>query len=94
MKVFNSGCMQSMITYTGFDYDSFNLLLELLEPKFHTLSHQWYYKKDNGWKGEAPLILGLVLAWSRSRGKFFTIIVIVFNSFIITITTCIFFYDL
>jgi hypothetical protein len=79
--------MQSMITYTGFGYDSFNLLLEFLEPKFHTLSPYSAndtIKRTMVGKGRHRKIttiqcLGLVLAWSRSRGKFFIVIVIVLN---------------
>ncbi len=30
MKLYNSGCVQSMITYTGFNFQAFNDLLQLL----------------------------------------------------------------
>jgi hypothetical protein len=38
MKMLNSGCMQSMIRYTSFDHESFNLLLDLFRPKFDSLA--------------------------------------------------------
>jgi hypothetical protein len=78
MKMFNSGCMQSMITYTGFDHESFNLLLDLFQPKFDSLSPystdgtvkriivgKGRHRKINATQG-----LGLVLAWTRSKGEF------------------------
>jgi hypothetical protein len=37
MKLYQSGCLQSMITYTEFDFQAFSILLQLFEPKFNQL---------------------------------------------------------
>ena len=34
LKLYNSQCTQSLISYTGFDYESFNSLLLLFTPYF------------------------------------------------------------
>jgi hypothetical protein len=77
--LYNSQCTQSMITYTGFDYESFNSLLLLFTPYFEEFTpysiNGGIVKMRRG-KGRkrmiSPIIcLGLVLAWTRTRGTFF-----------------------
>jgi len=78
MKLFNSSCMQSMITYTSFDHESFNLLLDLFRPKFDSLSPyntdgtvtRIMVGKGRHRKINAIQCLGLVLAWTRSEVRF------------------------
>ena len=77
MKLYQSGCVQSMITYTGFDFQAFNDLLQLFEPKFNQLSPysaNGGIRRVRGFKGRRRKItavqcLGLLLAWTRTRGK-------------------------
>jgi hypothetical protein len=77
VKLYNSQCTQSLISYTGFDYASFNGLLQVFAPYFNNLSP---YSRDGkivrvrGEKGRKRMIspvicVGLVLAWTRSRGN-------------------------
>jgi hypothetical protein len=80
MKLYNSGCIQSMITYTGFDYQAFNDLLQLFQPQFERLSPYSTngrirsVRRVNGRRRKITAIqcLGLVLAWTRTRGKLFS----------------------
>jgi hypothetical protein len=77
MKLYQSGCVQSMITYTGFDFQAFNDLLQLFKPKFNQLSPysgNGGIRRIRGFKGRKRKItavqcLGLLLAWTRTRGK-------------------------
>ena len=79
MKLYNSDCIQSMITYTGFDYQAFNDLLQLFQPQFERLSPYSTngrirsVRRVNGRRRKITAIqcLGLVLAWTRTRGKLF-----------------------
>jgi hypothetical protein len=81
LKLYHSQCTQSMITYTGFDYESFNSLLLLFTPyieQFSPYSDEGgivRIRKDKGRKRMiSPLIcLGLVLAWTRTRGNVFSL---------------------
>jgi hypothetical protein len=81
LKLYNSQCTQSMIMYTGFDYDSFNSLLLLFTPYFEEFTP---YSINGGivrmrrGKGRKRMIspivcLGLVLAWTRTRGNVFSL---------------------
>ena len=81
LKLYHSQCTQSMISYTGFDYESFNSLLLLFTPYFEQFSPYSdeggivRIRRDKGRKRMiSPLIcLGLVLAWTRSRGNVFSL---------------------
>ncbi len=72
MKLYNSGCVQSMITYTGFDFQAFNDLLQLFQPQFDCLSPYSTngrirnVRRINGRRRKITAIqcLGLVLAWT------------------------------
>jgi hypothetical protein len=79
LKLYHFQCTQSMITYTGFDHESFNSLLLLFTPYFEQFSP---YSDKGGIirirqererkRMLSPLIcLRLVLAWIRSRGNLF-----------------------
>ena len=86
MKLFSSNNDQSLITVTGFDHRSFNLLLEKFEPLFRRYT-PWTGNNDgstfkkisvkpNKRSGRPRLIdaksaLGLALAWYRFRGAEF-----------------------
>ena len=70
LKLYHSRCTQSFITYTGFDYESFDSLLLLFAPYFNEFTP---YSDDGGivrvrhGKGRKRMIsalvcLGLVLA--------------------------------
>jgi hypothetical protein len=77
MKLFNLGCVQSIITYTGFDFQAFSDLLQLFQPQFEHLSPYSMngrirsVRRVNGRmrKITAILCLGLVIAWMQTRGK-------------------------
>ena len=79
MRLYLSRCDQSMITYTGFNCEAFEMLLQLFRPYF--LQYTPYspdgnirkVKSTNGRKRKisAEVCLGLVLAWTRSRGNLF-----------------------
>ncbi len=81
IKLYNSQCTQSLITYTGFDYESFNLLLLLFTPyfvEFTPYSDEGGIVRMRRGRGRkrmiSPLIcLGLVLALTRSRGNVFSL---------------------
>jgi hypothetical protein len=74
MKLYNSGCVQSMITYTGFNFQAFNDLLQLFQPQFERLSPYSTngrirsVRRVNGRRRKITAIqcLGLVLAWTRT----------------------------
>ena len=79
MRLYLSRCDQSMITYTGFNCEAFEMLLQLFRPYFLQYTP---YSPDgnirkvistNGRKRKisAEVCLGLVLAWTRSRGNLF-----------------------
>ena len=81
LKLYNSQCTQSLISYTGFDYESFNSLLLLFTPYFEEFTP---YSDEGGivrvrhGKGRkrmiSPIIcLGLVLAWTWTRGNLFSL---------------------
>jgi hypothetical protein len=81
LKLYHSRCTQSFITYTGFDYESFDSLLLLFAPYFNEFTP---YSDDGGivrvrrGKGRKRMIsalvcLGLVLAWTRTRGNVFSL---------------------
>ena len=78
-KLFLSKSDQGMITLTGFDYDSFNTVCEKFAPVFEAFSP---FGKDDvtaitpkvSRRGQRRKIhasdcLGLVLAWTRTRGS-------------------------
>ncbi len=81
LKLYNSQCTQSMITYTGFDYESFNSLLLLFTPYFNKFTPYSdsggiiRVRRGKGCKRMiSPIIcLGLVLAWTRTRGNVFSL---------------------
>ncbi len=77
--LFGSGCNQSLITATGFDHESFRLLLELFLPVYENYSP---YSSDGRIvrlrkltsigrprSMTATMSLGLHLVWMRSRGS-------------------------
>ncbi len=76
----HSGCRQSMITVTGFDYRSFYYLLQVFSPFFfnaspYSLDEEPHLNRTGRpHKIEAVTCLGLVLVWTRSQGGlvFFT----------------------
>ena len=83
MKLYNSGNDPSLIALCGFDHASFNSLLEIFTPLF--LQWSPYPQKANGKfhmrrvrqtgrtgrkrQVTATICLGLVLAWTRTRGS-------------------------
>ena len=83
MKLYNSGDDPSLIALCGFDHASFNSLLEMFTPLF--LQWSPYPQKANGKfhmrrvrqtgrtgrkrQVTATICLGLVLAWTRTRGS-------------------------
>jgi hypothetical protein len=80
-RLYLSNCNQSMITYTGFDYEAFNTLLTYFRPYFLQFTP---YSPDgkitrvrcsNGRKRKlsAEVCLGLVLAWTRTRGSVYSL---------------------
>jgi hypothetical protein len=81
IKLYQSGCTQSMITYTGFDYASFDTLLALFQPYFNQLTpysdhgHIRKLRKSNGQKRKvtALICLGLVLCWTRTKGPLYSL---------------------
>jgi hypothetical protein len=81
IKLYQSGCTQSMITYTGFDYASFDTLLALFGPYFNQLTpysdhgHIRKLRKSNGSKRKvtALICLGLVLHWTRTKGPLYSL---------------------
>jgi hypothetical protein len=81
LKLYHSQCTQSMITCTGFDYESFNSLLLLFTLYFEQFSPYSdkggiiRIRREKGHKRMiSPMIcLGLVLAWTRSRGNVFSL---------------------
>ncbi len=70
----HSGCQQSMITVTGFDYHSFYLLLQVFSPFFYNANpyslneERWLNRTGCPRKIDALTCLGLVLVWTRSQG--------------------------
>ena len=81
IKLYQSGCTQSMITYTGFDYASFDALLALFQPYFNQLTpysdhgHIRRLRKSNGRKRKvtALICLALVLRWTRTKGPLYSL---------------------
>jgi hypothetical protein len=76
-RVFNSGDPQAMITLTGFDMDSFMYICALFRPLYNDYSpfidEDGYIVKKKTKRGRPRLMmaedcLGLVLAWTRTRG--------------------------
>ena len=77
-KLFHSKCDQGMITLTGFDYESFGLVCQKFAPVFNCYFP--FGKEDDVTitpkrtrRGRRRIIsaedcLGLVLAWTRTRG--------------------------
>lgn len=77
-KLYNSKVDQSLITFTGLDVKSFEDLLELFTPVYESFypdsDGNVYHMKKNVNKGRKRIIsakdcLGLVLAWTRTRGS-------------------------
>jgi DDE superfamily endonuclease len=79
-RLFASGQDDALITLCGFNHASFTTLLALFEPMFHQYSpfhvdeHGKFLKKNLCSRGRprhmTPTIaLGLVLAWTRTRGS-------------------------
>jgi hypothetical protein len=70
----HSGCRQSMITVTGFDYRSFYSLLQVFSPFFFNASpysldeERRLNRTGRPRKIDAVTCLGLVLVWTRSQG--------------------------
>jgi hypothetical protein len=70
----HSGCRQSMITVTGFDYRSFYSLLQVFSPFFFNASpysldeERRLNRTGRPRKIDVVTCLGLVLVWTRSQG--------------------------
>jgi len=81
IKLYQSGCTQSMITYTRFDHASFDALLALFQPYFNQLTtysdhgHIRRLRKSNSWKRKvtALIFLWLVLHWTRTIGPLYSL---------------------
>jgi hypothetical protein len=79
IKLYYSRCTQLFITYTGLNYESFELLLILFTPyfnKFTPYSNSGGIIRVRRKKGckrmiSALVCLGLVLTWTRTRGDVF-----------------------
>ena len=79
-RLFASGQDDALISLCGFDHATFNSLLYLFEPLYHQYSpfysdlHGKFLKKSAQSHGHPRLVtptiaLGLVLAWTRTRGS-------------------------
>lgn len=82
--VFGSGCDQSLITLTGFDFKSFQYILEKFDPVYRAYSPysrngrirllpDRLVKRGRPRSMTSAHCLGLVLTWGRSRGSEFVI---------------------
>lgn len=74
--LYHSGNNQALITCTGFDFPTFNFMLDLFQPLYdqlspHHVSGKIVKKKRNGRPRslDAMSCLGLVLTWTRMRGS-------------------------
>lgn len=77
-RVYGSGDPQAMITLTGFDIDSFHYICNLFSSFYNDYSPfidgDGYIAKKKSKRGRPRMMtaedcLGLVLAWSRTRGS-------------------------
>ena len=95
MHLFNSGQDDSLITLCGLDHASFNELHVLFQPFFHEytpftkdgLIHKLAEDEPRGRKRSitSTMCLGLVLAWTRTRGSL-SVLSIIFGLTYSTVT--------